>query len=197
MAKIRRMPVIGEMSGKVGEVVVKHYRDKIVITSIPVAPLHRSEKQKAHNERFRDAMEYARLATATDHPAQELYAQPAREQGKAANTLAVSDFFRPPGIRKVDSRGYKGQAGDRLNIVIDNVIQVREVMVTLMDGNGDLLERGPAKMLKDDIWSYTAMGNIGEKVDEASGQVGAITVVVTAIDHPGNSVEERIEMELG
>ena len=187
MAKIRRIPVIGEMSGKVGQVVVKRYRDKYVITSIPVASAHRSPKQKAHTQRFRDAMEYAKLKT-RESPTDELYGRPAHEQGKAANTLAVSDFFRPPVIRKVDLTDYQGKAGARLTVMVDNIIQVREVRVTIVDSEDKPVEAGMGKMVKNNIWSYTTTRDV-----ESTGQANGATVVIVATDHPGNIVEQRVE----
>ena len=192
MAKIRRLPVIGEMSGKVGQVVVKRYADKYVVTSIPAAPLYRSAKQKAHAQRFKEAMEYAKLANMKP-PTDELYGAPAREQGKAANTIAVSDFFRPPVIRKVDAGNYGGQAGDSLNIVIENIIPVRRVTVSLLYGKGKVLERGYAKLRKDNLWTYTAKQDIP---DRGQSQDGAISVIVTATDHPDNVVKEQVEVPI-
>ena len=190
MAKIRKLPVIGEMSGKVGQVVVKRYADKYVITSIPVAPRHRSEKQKAHAERFKDAMEYAQIAN-DESPTDELYGAPAREQGKAANTLAVSDFFRPPIIRKVDPGDYAGKAGDTLNIVVENIIPVRRVAVSVLDDEDKKVESGWAKLLKDNIWSYSAKTTVEPT---ATGQ--QVPRVVTATDYPDNVVQERVEVQL-
>lgn len=203
MAKLRKEGVIGEFSGKVGPVVIKRYRDRVVVTTPPVFSKPRTEKQKAHAQRFKDAMEYAQIATGKP-PTEELYTVPARKDGKAANTVAVSDFFRPPVIRKVDLGDYAGKAGGRMTLKVENVIPVKQVAVFILpagheDPAGDTehldklaLELGLARRNEgsDDLWSYRVKKDAGKAGEEA------LTVVIRATDHPGNVVEESVAVEV-
>ena len=131
MAKMERIPILGRMRGKVGDLIVKRYRDKYVVTAMPTPPDKRSEKQRAQSERFADAMDYAMEAT-RESPTRELYDEAVKDLDRASNTVAVSDFMRAPKIDRVDLGDYAGQKGARLTIRVENVVAVRRVAVFVL-----------------------------------------------------------------
>jgi len=199
MAKMEQIPILGRMRGKVGDLIVKRYRDKYVVTAMPTPPDKRSEKQKVQSQRFADAQHWARHAT-RDSPTKELYDQAVADLDRASNTVAVSDYLRPPTISKVDLADYQGQAGARLTIAVENVVPVWQVAVFIVPAKDDdaasdperldkrALELGLAKPGEDGEWSYTT------KKDAGTGEGEVLTVVIRATDHPGNSVEQRVEL---
>ena len=152
MAKMEQIPILGRMRGKVGDLIVKRYSDGYVVSARPYFSKPRTEKQKAQSQRFADAMDYARDAT-RDSPTKELYAEAVKDLDRASNTVAVSDFMRPPTIKKLDLEDYAGQAGARLTIKVENVIPVWRVAVYVLpasdgddtaDGTGDATADGTA-----------------------------------------------------
>jgi len=132
MAKMEQIPLLGRMRGKVGDLVIRKYRDKYVVAARPYTDKPRTEKQKAQSERFRQAMVYARHAT-RDPPTKELYDQAVADVDRAANTAAVSDYLRPPSIDRVDLGDYAGQAGTALTIRVENLVPVRQVAVFILE----------------------------------------------------------------
>lgn len=189
MAKIEQIPILGRMSGRVGDLVVRRYRDKYVVAAMPRIHKPRSEKQKAQSERFADAMDWAKDAT-RDFPTKELYDQAVADLDRASNTVAVSDYLRPPVINKVNLNNYRGQQGAHLTIHVKNVIPVEKVRVSIHDAKGQMLGTGLAQMGPGDVWTYT----IKQDVAQTEGPSSMVTVVITAIDHPGNEVEQRVEL---
>lgn len=157
MAKMEQIPLLGRMRGKVGDLVVKRYRDKYVVTAMPVPPDKRSEKQKAQSQRFADAMRWARHAT-RDSPTKELYDRAVQDTDRAANTAAVSDYLRPPVVRKVDLGDYAGQKGAKLSIRVENLVAVWRVAVYILDGDdaGDATADDPGDATADDPADATA-----------------------------------------
>ena len=240
MAKIEQIPILGRMRGRVGDLVVRRYRDKYVVAARPYTEKPRSARQKAQSQRFADAMAYARNAT-RDPPTKELYDQAVKDLDRASNTVAVSDYLRPPVIDQVDLGDYSGQKGTRLTVRVENVVAARQVAVFILDGataeevedpagddggpageeadtaTGDddgedgkprftgfaeaayhrwlsdrALELGLASRNEgeDGEWSYTTKTDAGTSRDEG------LIVVVRVEDHPGNEVEERVEVAL-
>ena len=232
MAKIEQIPILGRMSGRVGDLVVRRYSDKYVVAAMPIISKPRTEKQKAQSQRFAKAMDWAKDAT-RDPPTKGLYDRAVADVDRASNTAAVSDYLRPPRIVRVDLNDYTGQAGTVLSLRVNNVIPVRQVAVFILPANDDdaddtrdddtddvtadtgdhdeieiispasdlasihegALELGLASPAgseggKDGVWSYTT------KTDVGADRGGEVTVLVRVTDHPGNMVEERVELTL-
>ena len=65
MAKVKLNPVLEQMRGQVGDLVFKHYGDKVVVGSKPDrSGVQPTDAQLQHQERFRQAVLYGQLVMA-------------------------------------------------------------------------------------------------------------------------------------
>ena len=132
MAIVVSNPLTKAFSGALGGLVFRQLPNGSVVVSL--APkFHRrkfSKGQKEHQQRFREASDYARGA-ARVHP---IYAERAKETMKTAYNIALSDWFNPPVVHQVQQRD-----GCILVEATDNVL-VTKVQVTILDEEGKSLE---------------------------------------------------------
>lgn len=189
MARILKIPVIGEMKGKVGQVVVRHRHGKFYVATPPILDKEPSEKQLEHREKFKRAIRYAKRATKEASPSREAYVEAAEtvHDGRSPMNMAVSDWFHPPEIDEVDFSNYHGRAGDKIHIYLSNEAKVDSVRMAITDGDGNGLERGAAS--RDDTleWTYTATEDLPG--DDAM-------FIITVKDLPGNTAEESLDIHL-
>jgi hypothetical protein len=94
MAKVKLNPLMVEVSGTMGDFVFKRSRkgEAIVARRPRKSNTEPSEAQKAHRERFKLAIAYARAAMA-DPAVRTLYEERAAKEGKSAFAAAQSDYF--------------------------------------------------------------------------------------------------------
>ena len=83
-------------------------------------------------------------------------------------------------MQEVDVSRYSGQAGQKITARADDVVDVREVQVTIQASGGAVLESGLAAKSKPtgDWWDYVAQSDL----ELAAGT----TVEAVALDWPGN-----------
>ena len=104
------IPFFESIHGAVGDVVLKQYGKKVVISRRPVFRNRRfSEAQKACQARFREAALFA--ARLMDDPrALEIYKETARAKGKPIRSLMIADFLHARLPEAVTScRGMEGR----------------------------------------------------------------------------------------
>jgi hypothetical protein len=126
----------------------------------------RSARQKAHNERFQDASHYAKKKQT--HPVYVELA--AASTMRTAYNFALSDWFKPPKIKRVERR-----EGSILVEATDNILVAR-VKVTILDAEGQALEAGEAVRGEGDLWEFAS---------QAEGK----TILAEAWDLPGNKTK--------
>jgi len=180
MAKILKIPVIGDMKGKVGQVVVRRRDGKYYVATPPIRDKDPTDKQLEHQKKFKRAIRYARRATDEDSPSREAYEEAAEtvHDGRTPMNLAVADWFHPPEIDEVDFGDYHGKAGDKIFIYLNNDAKVKRVWMVISDGDGTELERGEATRSRTLEWFYTTTVDLpGEDA----------TFVITIRDLPGNT----------
>jgi len=95
MAKIKLNSLFGEISGTLGDFVIKRSSTgEMIIARRPrksdIAP---SEAQNAHRQRFKAASAYAKAAT-QDPRVRALYEEQAMLSNKTPYNLAISDYFK-------------------------------------------------------------------------------------------------------
>ena len=96
MAIVKLNPAFLGIRGTLGNVVFKHYGDKVVLTRKPRFENRVfSPAQRASQERFRKAMRYATSALA-DPNTRSAYEKAAAATGKPIVSLMVADFLRRP-----------------------------------------------------------------------------------------------------
>ena len=171
MAKVAKNVIVRGMSGSIGNLVFRQMKDGSTWVSITPDFSHRkfSKGQKSHQSRFKEAASYARAAAKVQH----LYAELAKGTTKNAYNIALSDWFNPPVIHRVERR-----EGLILIDATDNVLVTR-VRVTVLDKQGKTLEQGEAVQQgsKAGWWEYVAHSE-GKVVAEAWDLAGNRTRLV-------------------
>ncbi len=145
MSKVLFHGSIKGFSGRIGNLIFRQMPDgSTVVSPAPKkknsrqkkrAKEKRSPSQKAHNERFSDSSSYARWASRQNPVYAELAAA---DPMRNAYNFAISDWFHPPEIQRVERRG------KHIRVEATDNIQVARVQVTLLDEEGKVLERESA-----------------------------------------------------
>jgi len=150
MAKIKNNNYLQGLSGSVGNMVFRQMPDGSTRVSAKSDRRRTfNQVQKANQNRFSQAVAYGREAKT--HP---VYAELARETGRSAYHLALSDSLNSPVIHKIERKD------GRIRVTASDDVMVTRVVVSILDREGKLLEQGYAA-LPDPIndperWEYAA-----------------------------------------
>ena len=166
MAKVRSNVVARGLSGKFADqVVFRHMKDgRTIVATIPdFSSRVLSPDQKEHHERFKQAAAYAKPASKSE----PLYAKLAAGTAKNAYNIAFGDWFNPPVIEHMYI------VDGVVRVVAHDDVRVVGVRVTILDGEGKVLEKGEATLLDGDQWEYTptAMGKVLVEARDMAGNV--------------------------
>ncbi len=95
MAKVTLYPLVKDIRGKLGNHVLRrsHTGELSLIKRADMSNVKWSNAQKAHRQRFKQAVAYARAAMA-EPTVRALYEKAAAKQHKRPFDLAVSDYFK-------------------------------------------------------------------------------------------------------
>ena len=95
MAKIILSPMFQEIRGKLGGYVFRRtHTGEVILSKVPdMSKVKWSKAQKAHRQRFKKAVAYARAAMA-EPKVRVAYEKMAAKQGKRPFDMAVSDYFK-------------------------------------------------------------------------------------------------------
>ena len=153
MAKVKDNLMIRGLSGTLGkQFVIRQMKDGSTIISAKPDFSHRefSEGQLSHQCRFKQAKEYAKVASKT-HP---IYAELAKEaENLTAYNIALSDWFHSPVIHSIT------QEGALVRVEASDNVMVSKVMVTVLDEQGNILDQGDGVRGFGDSWEYTLQQN--------------------------------------
>lgn len=170
MAKVKDNILLNGISGKLGNIVIRHMVDGS--TRICKKPNFGDRKfsqgQKDHQERFRSATDYASVAAKT-HP---IYAELAKGTTRNAYNWALSDWFKPPVIHHIERNEGK------IRVRATDNVRVTKVRIQVLDPDGIVLDQGEAEQLNASWWEF------------ASTTDG--TVVAIAWDLAGNEVKATL-----
>ena len=184
MSKVTLNPIIDRLSGSFGKIVFRQRGGVITMAHRPnVSGVVRTTAQLVQQERFRQAALYGHAALA-DPQMRLPYAQAAERTGKPVFALVVADYLVAPVIDAVDLSSYTGKIGDKLIIHAHDDFEVTTVQVSLLDGSGTELEKGPAveEPTGSGRWFY---------VTKAAVTPGThVQVSVSASDRPGNHANQ-------
>src|SRR5215207_11517730 len=102
MAKVAKNVILRSISGSIGNLIFRQMKDGSAWVSVTPDFSHRkfSKGQKSHQSRFKEAAAYAREAAKV----QPIYAELARGTTKNAYNIALSDWFTPPVIHRLERR---------------------------------------------------------------------------------------------
>ena len=166
MAKVIRNPVMQGISGGVGNLVFRQMPDGSTYVSAKPNFSHRkfSEGQKEHQSRFQRAVAYARDAAKS----QPIYGELAAGTIKSAYNFALSDWFNPPVIHCVERRD------GLIRVEASDNVMVARVVITILDGDGNVIEKGKALKVDERWWEYAAgmEGNVAAEAWDLAGNVG-------------------------
>lgn len=182
MAKVTNNIVIHGLSGMLGkQVVVRRQKNgQYVVCAAPHhGPRAASAAERAHQQRFRQAVLYAKGAK--DAPE---YQEAAKVRGLSGFNVAVADFLHPPEIQDIDLSAYSGAAGGSIGIVAVDDASVKSVGVSIVTDDGSVVEQGAAVRSSDNpnLWHYTATATapaaslkIVANVSDLAGQIAERT----------------------
>ena len=95
MAKIKLSPMLQEVRGRLGDYVFRRtHTGEVILSRIPdMSKVKWSKAQKAHRQRFKKAVAYARAAMA-EPKVRAVYEKMAAKNNKRPFDMAVSDYFK-------------------------------------------------------------------------------------------------------
>jgi len=165
MAKVRNNPMIEGISGSIGNLVFRQMPDGSTYISKKHDFSRRkfSQGQKDHQSRFKQAVAYAREAAKS----QPIYAELATGTVMSPYNIALSDWFNPPVIHKVEWK--KGS----IRIEASDDVMVASVRVMILDEEGKVVVKGEAIKIKGDWWEYmpAAEGKVVVEARDLAGNV--------------------------
>jgi hypothetical protein len=182
MPKVLFNGSIQGFSGRLGNLIFRTLPDGTTIVSAAPAEktrrekkrakLKRSDAQNAHTRHFRKGVYYAREAARILPVYQE---RAAATPSWTAYNHAMYDWFHPPQI------GCLSQEEGYILVEASDDVLVTRVKVTILDGEGCVLEGGEAVRREGDWWEFL------------SPVVGK-TVIAEARDLPGNVTKLALEL---
>jgi hypothetical protein len=185
MAIVQNNLVTKGFSGSFGSIVFKQLRGKTIITSKPSKVVKQSTLQRENRTRFKAASAWAK-AQMLDTDKKAYYVRKAKKlKLPNAYTAAVCDYMRKGKIQDIDTRQYKGNAGDAIRLKIRKKdFAVHQVEVTLYDAEGVVVESGVAIRKDHENFLY--------KVTETVLDKKAARVNVVISDHRYNKVMREV-----
>lgn len=183
MAKVGLNPIFDSVRGKVGDLVLKQYGDTMVMARAGETGQPASAAQLAHQERFREATRYGKLAL-MDATTRALYQAQAQARNLPVFAVMVADYFHSPTILNVDATEYTGAAGSKVLVLADDDFAVANVHVKIAAGS-TVVEEGTAMETPVDSgrYYYTAT---------QTAPAGTLTITVTVRDRPGNATSQVV-----
>jgi hypothetical protein len=188
MAKAKLNPILEQLHGGMGDLVFRRTPGGgVTVMHRPdMSGVKWSPAQVAGRERFRQAVQYARL-TLADPQKRIPYDEVAHKRGRRAYGLMLTDFMNLPVVDGVDLTGYAGAAGDRITILAHDDFGVTQVRVCISTMQGREIESGLAteQPAGNGQWSYRATIPL-----PAGTQVH---ITVTARDRPGGQAMMEVK----
>lgn len=95
MAKIAVTPLLEDIRGKLGNLSIRRSRTgRFYLANLPdMSTVKWSDAQKAHRQRFKEAVAYAKAAMA-DPQVRARYEERAAEANRTPFSMAISDYFK-------------------------------------------------------------------------------------------------------
>ncbi len=186
MAQVKDNIITKGLSGRVGKnVVFKNYGSKTVVSAYPdMSKVKLSAKQKKENNRFKEAMAYARNQL-SDPESKAAYRAKAAGLQKPHN-VAIADFYHPPEIGHVDVSISKLNQADRIFVEATDDFMVVRVEVEITDEDGNQNETGQALKISEGKWLYVVKG--------VYPSVEGLKITVRAWDKPANCSVKILEL---
>jgi hypothetical protein len=185
MAILKKNWLISGLSGRVGDLLFKNRKGKIIVMQRPNKPTKPpSEKQLANRARFARASRFS--SAIRKNPELLKRYDVLTEKPTDLFHLAVSDAAVPPTIHEIDIAAWQGNAGDSIRIHVTDNVWVATVSVTFFAADGTSAGQGAAQRdrTNPEEWRYTS----GEAVAVHPG----MRIVVRATDLAENVTEAEV-----
>lgn len=184
MATVAVTAVTNGFSGSIGKLLFRQVYGKTIVSKKPRLPKKQSELQRTNRLKFKDASLWAK-ATVRDPERKAYYLRMAKKlKLPNAYTAAICDYMRKGEINKVDTRQYKGKAGDTIRVKASKKdFPVRTVKIILHNETGHVIESGKA-VIKNGVFIYKTCTTLSAKIP--------ITLNVKLSDHPSNITERNV-----
>ena len=181
MAHSNNSLVTGKFSGTLGkELVFREWDGKTVVAKAPKRRKGQPTPDQAQTqEKFLIASRYARgVIRNPDKSLAEAYAAVLKPR-QNVYSRALEDYISPPVVKSINTRNYKGKAGDKIvGLAIDD-FRVVSVRVEIYAADGTLLEEGNAELSFNGVdFTYTAT--------QVNNLVAGSKIKAIATDVPGN-----------
>jgi hypothetical protein len=188
MAKVKRNPAMGPMTGKIKNLHYANYGDKQVVRGgyerKPTTEW--TEPQVQSQGKFGKATLYAKGVLA-DPARKAQYREASKAKHRSEWNLAIADARKPPAIVNVDVSCYRGRPGEPIMIEAVDDTRVAGVSLVIQTAAGLLIEQGPAAFdSQNGKWLYVAQAAV------PASEI-AVAIEVTAVDLPGNRVQKQID----
>jgi hypothetical protein len=180
MAKVKVNSLFEGLSGQLGKtMVVRQMKDGSIILSAKPDFSRRifSQGQLTHQLRVKQAAAYAKQASKTN----PIYVQLAKGTNKTAYNMAFADALKPPVIHSLKKEG------TRILVDVSDNVMVTRVLVTILDQEGKVLEKGEGIKGK----GIKGKGDWWEYVSRAEGKV-----LIETWDLAGNKTTGEFPMPI-
>jgi hypothetical protein len=153
-------------SGSLGPVVFRQLRGKTIIASKCDKILKKqSGQQRQNRDRFKAASIWAKQQMLDEEKKAYYWRKAKKLKLPNAYTAAVCDYMRKGEIKEIDTRQYKGNAGDVIKVFATKKgFSVNKVQVTLYDAEGVEIESGMAVKKDHGIFFYKATETVIDKM---------------------------------
>jgi hypothetical protein len=189
MAHSDNSVVTRKLQGTLGkELVFREWEGKTVVAKAPGRRKGKpTTKQAETQEKFLIASRYARAVISNpDQGLAEAYATGLRLR-QNVYSRALEDCMSPPVVKSINTRSYKGAAGDKIVVRAIDDFRVVNVRVEIYAASGTLLEAGNAEMDANALdFIYTAT--------QVNNPLAGSKIVAIATDVPRN--EGMLEVTL-
>jgi hypothetical protein len=181
MAKVKDNVMMKGFSGTIGkQLTFRQIGGETFVSNYQKAPaVATTEKKLAAQAKFGIATAYARRAL-KDPELKAMY-QAVVKGGQRAFNIAMRDALNAPVVKSIQAENYQGHVGDQIIVRATDDFKVADVVVSIYNKAGNLIEEGNAVIQEDDQieWLYIVQ-------QENPGHVGS-KIVAAATDLPGNN----------
>ncbi|MHC1769975.1 MAG: hypothetical protein AB9869_37780 [Verrucomicrobiia bacterium] len=190
MAKQRINPSVGEIQGKIGDLVFYTRKGKPCVRRAPRRRKPATTAEKKNQGQFGQASKFASAAL-EDPVARARYERAAEVTGASAYNIAVRDYYETPVLAEIDLSQYTGRSGELISLTVrDGVIEAAQVQVKIADMANTVLEKGSAVKGPDSFtWGYTAQQDLAPNL--------ALSITITARDQAGNRTQKTLRHTTG
>jgi hypothetical protein len=165
MATVRLNAVTKGMSGSIGNLMFRQTYGRTIVSAKPRPSKKQSEQQRVNRSRFKMATGWAK-AQMLDPDKKAYYWRKAKKlKLPNAYTAAISDYMRKGEIKEINTKAYKGKAGDMIHFKIHKKdFAVRDVSVAVYTLDGRIIESGYAAKKDNGRFIYKASQTLQEKI---------------------------------